>query len=80
MANPVVATNVLSASIHKLKKRIQISEQKFLQTIRDTGQPEPTDEDDAIAFEGSSLYVNNSTGVDVWLKAKNKNGQVRVES
>lgn len=70
-----VITSKISAIIH-IKNTQPDS---YIHTIRTTGDPAPTNEDDAIPIYGKSAKLATGDLVDVWLKAKGADGEVRID-
>ena len=54
---------------------------KYIQTYRLTGEAAPTDETDSgPIFEGSdSATIGHNAAIDVYIMAKDENGEVRVD-
>jgi len=89
MANPVViecpvdvwtkiATSVMTGGIHKLL----FTSGKYLQTYRETGDPAPTDNEDAAElFETDSTFeaISSAIFIDVYVKPVSAAGKVRVD-
>lgn len=84
MANPItvdcpqdewvkVATNVRTGAVKAI-----ITGLGYMQTYRKSGELPPTDETDAYDFK-DVLKINDSIGIDVYIKAKTKDGKVRVD-
>ena len=69
----LVATNVQTGSVKVLK-----TDTGYSQTYRVTGDPAPADDTDAYDFK-DILTINDSNGIDVYIKALNIDGRVRVD-
>lgn len=71
-----VATNVTTGVIWERSSRPVI-----LMTQRDTGGAAPTDDSDAVIIfrGGTSIQINSTAAKDVYLKAKEFAGEVRVD-
>ncbi len=53
----------------------------YKHTYRDTGDSAPTDDTDAIDFEGRDyLPISSDVDIDVYIKPARKVGRVRVDS
>jgi hypothetical protein len=77
-----VATNATTGMVWALS----VAPNMYLCTYRDTGNPAPADDDDAVIFPSSSpddtnpgLPISASAGIDVYIKAKGAEGKVRVD-
>ena len=72
-----VATNVTTGGIWEMSSIARI-----LMTQRDTGDAAPTDNSDAVhIFVGDCNYIpiSSDAGKDIYLKAVNNPGKVRVD-
>ncbi len=89
MSNPVlidcpaetwtkVATGVLTGNIYRVKTNPRV----YLQTVRDTGEPAPTN-----LSEGVPMFkdypnreeVSSNVAIDIYIYPRNKAGKVRVD-
>lgn len=72
-----VTTNVTSGQIHKLLK----NPSSYLSTYRETGETAPTivEEGIPIFINGITEQISASVGIDVYIYAVGKDGQVRVD-
>lgn len=74
-----VATNVLVGTIYRRTAIPGV----YLQTIRVTGDPAPTDDTDAVLLFNSSgcgeSAISSDSAVDVYVKAVRNAGEVRVD-
>jgi hypothetical protein len=86
MANPLmvdcpvdiwtkVATNVTAGSVLISRN----TGPTYIQTYRLTGEAAPINEDDAILIEQPGEKIESLLGIDVYVKAKNEDGEVRVD-
>lgn len=74
----VVATNVTSGAVFNMTPEVP-----FMQTYRMTGQPAPSSDADAVfAFvdPDAPLVIGASAAIDVYLKAVDSAGSVRVDA
>jgi hypothetical protein len=73
-----VATNVLTGQIHRKKNNVV-----YKQTYRQTGQPAPliTELDEGVPLfaDGPAEAIIANEGIDVYIWAIDKNGEVRVD-
>lgn len=71
-----VATNVVTGRIYRIN-----SEALYMQTIRLTGEAAPTTNDDGAKLfaDSNSEAISSSAAIDVYVKALNVNGSVRVD-
>ena len=74
-----VATNVTSGAIQRFERKRILTKTTFLHTYRDTGNPAPSDLSDAMVLTEDTLLINSTAGVDVYIYAQNRTGNVRVE-
>ena len=74
----IVATNVTSATIHKLSNSPNV----YKQTHVDTGGSAPANDDNAISAFSScdSRVFDEGTASDIYIKAVSVAGSVRVDS
>ena len=72
-----VATNATSGIIER-KDSFNSRDQVILRTYRATGDPAPTDEVGAVAWEDGFLKIEASAGIDVYLKPLKRNTKVVV--
>ncbi len=72
-----VATAVTTGTIHRLSK----APVSYLHTFVGTGEAAPTDDDTAaeLFFVDSFASISSDTAIDVYVKAKGKDGSVRVD-
>lgn len=72
-----VATNVVTGTIH----RLSTDPEKYAHTLRVTGGAAPANDDDAsVAFNGSDqLQISSDSGIDVYIKARGRDGSVRID-
>ena len=70
-----VATDVTTGNIWILNT----SPDAYLQTYRDTGEDAPSDNSDAVSVSDRSIPIAAEAGIDVYIKAVGKDGQVRVD-
>ena len=68
-----VATNQTTGVIHVLTTSAE-----YRQTYRASGGAVPTDETEAVPFDGS-LQISAAAGIDVYVLAKVGDGSVRVD-
>lgn len=71
-----VADSVTSCKIHKT----EFSPAKYLQTYRVEDDPAPTNDNDAVIFEGLTLFVDEDAEIDVYIKAIGAAGEIRLDS
>ena len=71
-----VATDILTGQIHK-----KLTRTVYLQTYRETGNPDPTLQSEGVpAFpDGPSEEISSNVPIDVWIFAVGKAGSVRVD-
>jgi hypothetical protein len=77
-----IATNVTTGMIWVTN----VKPRGYKFTYRDSGNPAPTDDTDAIIFPSTStdetnpgMRISASAGIDVYIKPANEAGQVRVD-
>lgn len=69
-----VANAVTTGVVHITDNKPNV----YLQTYRVAAQPAPTDNDDAIPFDGP-LQISNLTVIDVYVQPTKVAGEVRVD-
>lgn len=71
-----IATNVITGQIHRLVPRAS-----YLYTYRETGDPAPTVETEFINMfdDSSTAQISSSSGIDIYVVCKRKDGAVRVD-
>lgn len=72
-----IATSVIAGAIHRLSSRPH----SYLQTIRVTANPAPTDNSDAalIFDESTQAFISSDSAVDIYIKAVGVAGKVRAD-
>lgn len=70
----LVATNVTRGNID-----LKDSSPNYKRTYRDTGNPAPTNDDDALDLPLAGAEIDNDTPIDVYVKAKVTSGSVLVQ-
>lgn len=70
-----VATNVTTGFVWIMKSGPNV----YVQTYRDTGEAAPTDDTDAVKMPPPGMPISASAGIDVYIKARNVAGSVRVD-
>ena len=73
-----VATGVTSGRVH----RLSTNPSSYSQTYRVTADPAPTDDDDAsVLFSRcDSEPIDSDTAIDVYVKARGRDGSVRIDT
>jgi hypothetical protein len=72
----LVLENATTGIIHIKDERPRL----YLQTFRTTGTPAPTDNSDAVRIYGQAAELSTDDFVDVYIKAVEAPGEVRVDS
>lgn len=69
-----VATNVTTGFVWIMK-----TGPTYMQTYRDTGEAAPGNDNDAVVMPAPGMPISASAGIDVYIKARNVVGSVRVD-
>jgi len=51
---------------------------KYIHTYRETGNPAPVNNDDAIPFQGIQSPISSLVAIDVYVKAKTEDGSIVI--